>query len=102
MSIQNTEKEGVMKLINKSDIERVRALIEANIGSRIKITVKKGRKRVVVRYGTINAVYPFTFNVTIESISEFADTSRNVSLSYADVLTSIITLTLTDSDTENK
>lgn len=84
-------------MINKNDLERVRAQIENNIGSHIKITVKKGRKRVIVRYGTINAVYPFTFNVTLESISEFADTSRNVSLNYSDVLTNTISLSLTDS-----
>lgn len=84
-------------MINKNDLDRVRAQIENNIGSHIKITVKKGRKRVIVRYGTINAVYPFTFNVTLESISEFADTSRNVSLNYSDVLTNTISLSLTDS-----
>ncbi len=87
-------------MLSKSDIERIRAQIENNIGAHIKITVKKGRKRVIVRYGTIRAVYPFTFNVTLESISEFAETSRNVSLSYADVLTNMISLTLTESGTE--
>ena len=83
-------------MINKNDLERVRTLIENNIGSHIKITVKKGRKRVVVRYGTINAVYPFTFNVTLESISDFADASRNVSLNYSDVLTDAVSLSLTE------
>lgn len=87
-------------MINKSDMEHVRAQIESHIGSRVKITVKKGRKRVVIRYGVINAVYPFTFNVTLESISDFADTYRNVSLSYSDILTETITLCLTDSGEE--
>lgn len=87
-------------MINKEDLERIRTQIEQNIGARIKITVKKGRKRVVVRYGTINAVYPFTFNVTLESISDFASANRNVSLNYADVLTRVISLTLTDSGNE--
>ena len=52
---------------------------------------------MVVRYGTINAVYPFTFNVTLESISDFADASRNVSLNYSDVLTDAVSLSLTES-----
>ena len=89
-------------MINKTDLERIRALIEENIGENIKIMVKKGRKKVVVRYGVIKAVYPFTFNVTLESISEFAETKRNVSLNYSDVLTGMVTLLLTESDNEIK
>ncbi len=87
-------------MIYKSDIERVRAQIENNIGSRIQITVKKGRKKVIVRYGTINAIYPFTFNVTLESLSEFAETNRNLSLSYSDILTHAINITVLETGTE--
>ncbi len=89
-------------MINKTDLERIRALIEENIGENIKIMVKKGRKKVVVRYGVIKAVYPFTFNVTLESISEFAESKRNVSLNYSDVLTGMVTLLLTDTEKEIK
>lgn len=85
-------------MINKSDISRIKNLIEKNIGNRVKITVKKGRKRVTVRYGTIKAVYPFTFNVLLENISEFAETQRAVSLNYADVLTGQLSLILTESN----
>ena len=63
----------VQIVINKNDISRVRKSIEENIGNRVKITVKKGRKRVTIRYGTIKAVYPYTFNVLLENISAFAD-----------------------------
>ncbi len=91
-------KEGVF-VISKSDIERVRTQIESHIGSRIRIAAKKGRKKVIVRYGTINAVYPFTFNITLESISEFAETNRNLSLNYSDILTHMITITVLDSET---
>lgn len=87
-------------MINKSDLERVRLQIENHIGSHIKIMVKKGRKRVAVRYGTITAVYPFTFNVSLESISDFAETNRNVSLNYSDILTDAISLSLTESGEE--
>ena len=89
----------VLCVIYKSDIERVQAQIESNIGSRIRITVKKGRKKVIVRYGTINAVYPFTFNVTLESLSEFAEINRNLSLSYSDILTHAISITVLDTET---
>ena len=89
-------------MINKSDLERVREQIEQNIGAEIKITVKRGRKRVVVRHGTINAVYPHTFNVTLTSISVFSDSCRNVSLNYADILTGAISILLVASDQEIK
>ncbi len=87
-------------MINKSDMERVRLQIEQNIGQRIRITVKKGRKKVLTRYGTINAVYPFTFNVTLECLSEFAEVNRNLSLNYTDVLTRTIGITVVETETD--
>ncbi len=87
-------------MINKLDIERVRLAIEQNIGRRIRITVKKGRKKVLIRYGTLNAVYPFTFNVTLESLSEFAEVNRNLSLNYTDILTHAIGITVLETETD--
>lgn len=88
----------VLIVIERSDISRVKDTIEKNIGNRVKITVKKGRKRITIRYGTIKAVYPHTFNVLLENISVFAETQRAVSLNYADILTGQLTLTLTETD----
>jgi len=83
-------------VIERSDISRVKTTIEENIGNRVKITVKKGRKRVTIRYGTIKAVYPHTFNVLLENISAFAETQRAVSLNYADILTGQLSLVFTE------
>lgn len=88
----------VFIVINKSDISRVKAIIEENIGNRVKITVKKGRKRVTIRHGTIKSVYPHTFNVLLENISMFAETQRAVSLSYTDILTGQLSLLLTETN----
>lgn len=88
----------VFIVINKGDISRIKTVIEQNLGNRVKITVKKGRKRVTIRYGTLKSVYPFTFNVLLENISEFAETQRAVSLNYTDILTGQLTLVLTDSN----
>ena len=79
---------------------RVRLAIEQNIGQRIRITVRKGRKKVLTRYGTLNAVYPFTFNVTLESLSEFAEVNRNLSLNYTDILTRAIGITVIETETD--
>lgn len=85
-------------MINKVDISRVKDIIEENIGNRVKITVKKGRKRVTIRHGTIKAVYPHTFNVLLENISIFAENQRAVSLNYADILTGQLSLVLTETN----
>ncbi len=85
-------------MISKSDISRVKDIIEENIGNRVKITVKKGRKRVTIRYGTLKAVYPYTFNVLLENISAFAENQRVVSLNYADILTGQLSLLLTETN----
>lgn len=87
-------------MIAKEDISRVRDLLSENLGEKIKISAKKGRKRIVVRQGVILNTYPSIFTVSLESASEFADGMRTVSFSYSDILTKSITITLLDSKTE--
>ncbi|MBQ4516879.1 MAG: Veg family protein [Clostridia bacterium] len=89
-------------MIERGDIERVKTLLTENIGKRIKLTAKKGRKRVIVRQGVISATYPSIFIVILDSISEFADTGRTISFSYADLLTKNIEITVVDSKLEIK
>ena len=83
-------------MIEKADIERVKDLLSKNIGMRIKLSAKKGRKRVIVRHGIIKETYPSIFVVLLDSISEFATSERTVSFSYADLLTKSIEITLID------
>lgn len=87
-------------MIERGDIERVKTLLTENIGNRIKLTAKKGRKRVIVRQGVISATYPSIFIVILDSISEFADTGRTISFSYADLLTKSIEITVIDTKLE--
>ncbi len=84
-------------MIEKSDIQRVKDLLTQNIGKRIRLSAKKGRKRVIVRHGQIKETYPSIFIVTLDSISEFATTERTISFSYADLLTKSIEITVVDS-----
>ncbi len=92
----------VRPMIEKDDIERVKTLLNENIGKRIKLTAKKGRKRVIVRQGVISATYPSIFIVILDSISEFAEAGRTVSFNYADLLTRSIEITVTDTKLEIK
>lgn len=89
-------------MFDRSDVERVREGIEQHIGARVKIAVRKGRKRIIVRYGVLKAVYPFTFNITMDAASAFAEAPRNVSLNYSDILTGVLTITIEETGEEIK
>lgn len=87
-------------MIEKSDITRIRNLLSENVGKRIRLTAKKGRKRVIVRYGYIQATYPSLFVVVLDSVSEFATGSRTVSFSYTDILINAVCITVMDTKQE--
>lgn len=84
-------------MIAKEDISRVKGLLSENLGQKIKISAKKGRKRIVVRHGIILNTYSSIFTVSLESASEFAEGMRTVSFSYSDILTKAISITVLDS-----
>ena len=75
-------------------------MLSDNLGSRVRITAKKGRKRVIVRHGFIQSTYPSIFTMVLDNLSEFADGERTVSFSYADILTKSIEITIVDSKVE--
>ncbi len=83
-------------MIERSDIERVRRILTDNIGKRIQLSAKKGRKRVTVRHGVIKETYPSIFVLMLDSISEFASTERTISFSYADLLTKSIEIMIVE------
>ena len=84
-------------MIAREDISRVKDLLSENLGEKIRISAKKGRKRIVVRQGILLKTYASIFTVSLESTSEFADGMRTVSFSYSDVLTKAISITVIDS-----
>ena len=87
-------------MIERADIERVKGLLTENIGKKMKLTAKKGRKRVIVRQGVVSATYPSIFVVILDSISDFAETGRTVSFNYADILTKNIEIIIVESNLE--
>lgn len=87
-------------MIERADIERVRRTLAENVGKRIRLAAKKGRKRVVVRHGQIKATYPSLFTVVLDSVSEFATGGRTMSFNYSDILIKNITITILDTKQE--
>ena len=87
-------------MIERADIERVSNTLAENVGNRIRLTAKKGRKRVIVRQGYIKSTYPSLFTVVLESVSEFATGGRTVSFNYSDILINNVSITLLDTKQE--
>ena len=84
-------------MIERADIERVRGILTENVGKRIRLSAKKGRKRVI---GYIKSTYPSLFTVVLDSVSEFATGGRTVSFNYSDILIKNVSITITDSKIE--
>lgn len=84
-------------MIDKSDIQRVKTLLEQNEGKRIRLSAKRGKNREIIRFGVIKETYPSIFIVALDSVSDFADTIRTMSFGYTDLLTKSIEITVLDS-----
>ncbi|MBQ4159824.1 MAG: Veg family protein [Clostridia bacterium] len=74
-------------MIEKTDLMMVKAGLQKHVGKKIRLTAKKGRKRAVVRRGTIENLYPSIFTIRLDNLPEDETEQRCVSFSYADVLT---------------
>lgn len=84
-------------MIDKSDIQRVKTLLQQNEGKRIRLSAKRSKNREIIRFGVIRETYPSIFIVALDSVSEFADTVRTMSFGYTDLLTKSIEITVLDS-----
>ncbi len=84
-------------MIEKADIQRVKTLLSQNEGKRIRLAAKRGRNREIIRHGYLKETYASIFIVSLDSVSEFANTERTISFSYADILTKSIEITVLDS-----
>lgn len=74
-----------------SQLERIKKGLEAKVGSKIRVTTKEGRKKIVVRRGILENTYPHLFVVRFDD--DIHETNRS-SYSYIDVLTHNIELAI--------
>lgn len=81
-------------MIEKNDLALVKRSLQKNIGRKVRLTSKKGRKSAVVRRGTIENIYPSIFTVRLDKLSEEDTETRCVSYSYADVLTKAVEIAM--------
>ncbi len=76
-------------MIERNDLFKIKRNLENNIGMRVQLKAKKGRKKSVIRNGIIECTYPSIFTIKLDNDEEF---DRRVSFSYTDVLTKTVEL----------
>ena len=85
-------------LINMNSVDKIREDLEESIGKTVILKANKGRKRTTIREGILESAYPSLFVV---KISNEYESTRRVSYTYSDVLTSTVEVTICD-ENENK
>lgn len=78
-----------------NSVKQIREDLEECIGKTVILKANKGRKRTTIREGILESAYPSLFVVKISN--EFEST-RRVSYTYSDVLTSTVEVTVRNDD----
>nr|WP_072515136.1 Veg family protein [Ndongobacter massiliensis] len=78
-------------MLDNQTLNSIKCEVEENIGRRVVLKADKGRKRIITKEGIIDNAFKDVFTVRINN--EF-DVERTVSYTYADILTSTVTLTI--------
>jgi len=81
-------------MFDKNDLSRVKSDIESNLGSKVTLTAKKGRKKFIVRQGTIESTYSSVFVVKLDIEDDQIPSNRRVSYNYIDILTKTVEIAL--------
>ncbi|WP_077074241.1 Veg family protein [Aedoeadaptatus urinae] len=78
-----------------TQMDMIKNELSEHIGKEVIVKANRGRKRIVTRKGVLQAVYPSLFVVSIASDER---TDRNISFTYADVLTSTVKIMILEED----
>lgn len=78
-------------MATRETLSEIRSNVKDCIGKKVVLRTNKGRKKVQVKEGVLEEVYPSVFIVRIDDglVSE-----RKVSYSYSDILTETVEITL--------
>lgn len=77
----------------QTNINKVRASVLQQLGSKVMIQLDRGRHRVDVQKGVIQGAYPCVFTVLVND-EEQENPPQLLSFSYADILTKDIRMKL--------
>ena len=80
-------------MIERNDLDKVKKSLQQNIGRKVRLTSKKGRKSAIVRRGVIENIYPSIFTIRLDRVADDTE-NRRVSFSYTDVLTKTVEIVM--------
>ena len=93
---------GVLPMYIQKDLVKIKSDLADNVGHKVRLKAKYGRKQIVVRDGVIENTYPSIFTVKLDVQNDVPTSERRVSYSYADVLTKAVELIICEpTDTDN-
>ncbi|MBE5896925.1 MAG: Veg family protein [Lachnospiraceae bacterium] len=75
-----------------SDVNKVRASVQQQCGSRVVIQLDKGRNKIDIQEGVIQEAYPSVFTILTEDTEDRP--SQLLSFSYTDIITKEIRMKL--------
>ncbi|WP_409228667.1 Veg family protein [Gudongella sp. SC589] len=76
-----------------NSVAQIKKDLEGCIGKKVRLRANRGRKKTTVREGVLESAYPSLFVVRISNDYE---STRTVSYTYSDVLTSTVEVTICD------
>ncbi len=79
--------------MQQADINKVRASVHQQCGSKVLIQLDRGRNKVDIQEGVIQKAYPSVFTVLIKDKRE-ENPPQLLSFSYNDIITKDIRMTL--------
>lgn len=79
--------------MQQSDINKVRASVYQQCGSRVMIQLDRGRNKVDIQEGVIQKAYPSVFTILVEDANE-DNPPQLLSFSYTDIITRDIRMKL--------
>ena len=79
-------------MLIRNDITKIKTDLQDNIGSKVRLKSKQGRKQIIIRDGVIQSTYPSIFTVKLDIQNDVPTSERLVSYSYTDVLTKAVEL----------
>jgi uncharacterized protein Veg len=82
-------------LATRETLIELRKNVENCLGQKVILKTNKGRKRIFVKEGVLEEVYPSIFVVRID---RGLSSERKVSYSYSDILTETVEITLCSND----
>lgn len=88
-------------MVVQNELIKIKTSLADNVGSKVRLRAKRGRKQIVVREGVIENTYPSIFTVKLDVHNDIPTSQRTVSYSYADVLTKSVELIICEPDQDN-